>query len=138
MKHKTAGDLVDLIVQQAYQIMSWNFIALTEQKIGSMKEADGLPEGYHKFDRDKLDEIVELAKPLIKESQIAKKIEVQNAKDVIDMVKKGKVSPAEGIALINLEKAKIEVEDKKQQSKMKKEVMNAALKELREKENEED
>lgn len=130
MKHKSAGDLVDLIIQQAYQIMNWNFIDITQQEIGSTKEAKGLPKGYHGFDKKKLNEIVELAKPLIKESQIVKKIEVQNAKDVIDMVKKGKVSPSDGISLINLEKAKIDVEDRKQQSKVKKEIMNTLLKEL--------
>lgn len=112
MSRKTLSNVVDRLVENAYNILNWKYISATEQMPGMDKVAKGLPKGYMNFDHAKLEQILRMAEPLLKDAQATRRVEAQSSNEIIKLIGRGKVSLDEAIKLMSLMKIKLEVEEK--------------------------
>jgi len=120
--NKQLSDIVDNIVDKAYQIIVWKIIAATDQT--EVQDvwgiAEGLPAGYMNYDHKLLDSILDMVKPLLSSAQQTKKVEAETAKDIVALIKTGKLSIEEAMKLMNLLKSKVEVEEKESKFRLQK------------------
>jgi hypothetical protein len=127
-KKKNLNDIVDKLVDKAYDILEWQIIEATSVMIGIETEddvPDGLPKGYMNFNHKKLQEIVDMIKPLFKANQQTRKIEAKTSNDIVQLVVKGKISLEEAVNLMTLVKLKNETEEKEISLKIRKELMES-------------
>ena len=116
---KTLADVVDKLVENAYKILNWKYIAATAgTEVGLEKQPKGLPEGYENYDHIKLEAILRMAEPLLKDAQATRKLEAQSSNEIIKLIGKGKVSLADAIKLMSLMKIKLEVEEQEAKKKL--------------------
>ena len=78
----------------------------------------------YKYNKSAMNEILELAKPLIQSTQASRSITANTSAEVVNMLSEGKVTPAEGIALLKLIKEKVEAETKELEHQLRKELAN--------------
>jgi len=119
------SDIVDKLVANTYQILQWKFIFATNRMLEDEDEAvkAGLPRGYVNFDHTKLEQIVSMVEPLLKDAQATRKIEAQSSKDIIKLIAQGKISLDEAIKLMSLMKIKLEVDEREIKNQLQKEVI---------------
>ncbi|RLI66173.1 MAG: hypothetical protein DRO88_02585 [Promethearchaeia archaeon] len=119
------SDIVDKLVANTYQILQWKFIFATNRMLEDEDEAvkAGLPRGYVNFDHTKLEQIVSMVEPLLKDAQATRKIEAQSSKDIIKLISQGKISLDEAIKLMSLMKIKLEVDEREIKNQLQKEVI---------------
>ena len=117
---KQLSDILDAVVDKAYQIIQWKIIAATEQRVSEdqFKLVSGLPVGYMNFDHEILDSILNMVKPLLSSAQQTRKVEAETAKDIVRLIKEGKLTIDEAMKLMTLTKKKIEVENEEAKAKL--------------------
>lgn len=116
---KNLNDIVNMLVKNAYRFLEWKLIAAINQEVGMEIEAEGLPEGYFNFDHQKLDYIIDLVRPMLKDVQQTKKIQAESSKQIISMLSNGKITIAEAKGLFEMIDAKVELEAKEKKSELK-------------------
>jgi hypothetical protein len=122
---KSASDINNKILTNAYNILHWQFLSATTQtKPGITKNVKGLPPDYEYYDHEKLSQIVELVKPLLKDAQTTKKVEAENSQSIINLISSGKIPVNEGIKLMALLKSKLELEEKEKKAELQAEMLN--------------
>jgi len=122
---KSVSDIHNKIITNAYNILNWQFISATTQtKPGMTESADGLPPNYEHYDHEKLSQIVELVKPLLKDAQTTKKVEAENSQSILNLISSGKIPVNEGIKLMALLKSKLELEEKEKKAELQSEMLN--------------
>lgn len=124
VKDPVLSDVVDTLVHNAYNILNWKFISATQQIIGEETEAKGLPKGYYNFDFVKLEQIVKMVEPLLKDAQATRKVEAQSANEIIRLIGTGKISITEAMKLMALMKVKLEVEEKETKLSLQKQMLS--------------
>ena len=118
--NKQLSDIVDNIVDKAYKIIEWKIIAATEQRVSDdqFNLVSGLPVGYMNFDHEVLNSVLDMVKPLLSSAQQTKKVEAETAKDIVKLIKSGKLSIEDAMKLMNLLKSKVEVEEKESKQRI--------------------
>ena len=115
-KKKTLNDVVDSLVDSAFEILDFR------AKL-AMGRFDELPENYIQFDETEQKRILEMVKPLLSSAQQTRKVKAETSKDIIKMVKTGKVSISEAMNLMVLTKTNLEVEEKEMKVKLQKKMI---------------
>ena len=110
---KNLNDVVDLLVDKAYQFWEWKLIAAQQETACLDEEPDGIPKGYFKgFDHAEMDRVISIVTPLLASAQQTRKVEAQTSKDIVKLVASGKVSIDEATKLMTLIKVRLDVEEK--------------------------
>lgn len=122
---KNLNDIVDKLVDQTYHILDWKIIAATNVLAGMDEVPDGLPEDYFNYDLGKLDEVVEIVRPLLKAAQQTRKVEAETSKDVIKLISQGKITMTEAVDLMSLVKLRTSVEEQELTLQMKKDLIDS-------------
>lgn len=121
---KNLNDIVDRIVDQTYHILNWKIIHAMTPMAGMDEIPEGLPEDYFNYDHGKLDEVVEIVRPLLKAAQQTRKVEAETSQDVIKLISKGKITMTEAVELMSLVKLRTSVEEQELTLQMKKDLIN--------------
>ncbi len=116
------GDITDLLVDKACKILEWRYIEAT-LPLESMRDEKsmvkaGLPGDYYNYDQAKLQQFVDMVRPLIKDSQQTRKLNAQTSADIAKAVRLGKMSIDDALKMMNLVQKKIETEGKEIQQKI--------------------
>lgn len=110
-RRRTLTDIVDLLVDRAFQILEWKYEAAIT--VGNWNhDKDRLPADWPSYDHSTLNELVDIIKPMLRSVQETRKLEAQTSKDVTAMLSKGKISMQEGMKLLALMKTQKDVEEK--------------------------
>ena len=103
-KARDINDIIQLLVDKAYQIIDWKTRYATTSML--MEEEDlekaGLPTDYHLLDQGKMNEIVDMVKPLMKTAEQVKKLQAESVRDVVSLLKNGKISVGEARQLMEM------------------------------------
>lgn len=116
---KQLSDIVDKLIENTYNILNWKYLSATRYSADD-EYPEGLPEEYDMYDQDELDKIVKLVEPLLRTAQQTRKFEAETSKDIVKLISSGKVSLDEAIKLMDVVRAKVEVqvaEDKRAMTK---------------------
>jgi DNA-binding ferritin-like protein (Dps family) len=130
-KKRTIDDLTNNLVDTINNIFDWWVIDATNKASGGTREAKGLPKGYHNFDHEKLQKIFDMGLPLIKDAQMTKRLEAKSMSQVVDMVKTGQISVKDGKDIMEFMKAKLDVEERKLNVKLQKEIAESIKDDLK-------
>lgn len=101
MKHRVT-DIIDLLVESAYWII--------DQKV---KMAHGMPvdDGVENWDKAVQSEILKMIEPQLSRAHQTRQLEAQNVAGVMKLLTNGKIDIQEAISLMEIFKAKSDVED---------------------------
>ncbi len=118
---KQISDVLECVIDKAYEIIQWKIIAATDQRNAEdpFELVEGLPKGYMGFDHEILDSILSMVKPLLSTAQQTQKVKAETAKDIVKLIKEGKVTIHEAMSLMELVKMKTEIENKEIDNKIK-------------------
>jgi len=130
-RNKTIGDIVDVLINKAYQVLEWKFIWVMNPQLNTVEEMTklGLPENYNILDQKKLDEIIRMVQPMMAATQQTRKITAETLKDITKMLKTGKISISEANILLSFTKEKIEIEQKERTSNIQKQMLEMLVNE---------
>ncbi len=118
MTKKHITDILDLLVDTAYQVLEWKItFAMNIEEIN-----EDIPMGYLNFDHKRLDEIVDIIKPLLQKAQQVRELEAKNSQDILKMLGSGKISANEARGLLSLMKEKLIVEEQETKTKIAKQI----------------
>ena len=106
-------DITDLIINEAYNLINWSIIVSKNPDVSSFEELEslGVPGDYFDYDHDTLNNIIDLVRPLLKNVSLLRKIDAQNASDVLRLLGTGKISIDDSLKLMNLLKGKSEIDE---------------------------
>lgn len=113
---KQLNDVVDSLVDSAFRILEFRALL-------ALGQHEEMPDNWVSFDHEQQDVIIDLVKPLLSSAQQTRKITAETSKDIIALIKKGKVSIAEGKELLVMTKMQLDVESAELQMDMKKKMM---------------
>jgi len=99
-KKKNLSDITDELIQLGYRII------VCRGKMAFGEDVDD------KINEPEQNRILDLIKPLIKDSEHTKKVQADSVKDVVTMLSNGKITVTEAIKFMTLIKSKLEVEEK--------------------------
>ncbi len=114
---KTLGDVVDRLVDHSYQIIEWKMFA-------SLRDIDSLPDDYVMYDHDELNRILSMVKPLLASAQQTRKIKAETAKDIVSLMKKGKISFTEARELMTAMKMELDLKNEEDKAVIQQKIMS--------------
>ena len=110
---KNLNDVVDMLVDKAYQFWEWKIVAAQQETRSPTEEPEGIPKGYYTgFDHEVMGTVISIITPLLASAQQTRKVEAQTSKDIVKLVASGKVSIDEATKLMTLIKVRLDVEEK--------------------------
>lgn len=116
-------DVVDSIVEKAYQIIEWRMARATP----GYGDRNLVPEGYDHFHQDALSEILDLVKPMLGKAQETRLINAKTSNEVMKLLARGKVSMSEARELLAVLSSKLKVEEEEMKLDLKKTIVKEGM-----------